>query len=163
MATPLTPDRMAQSGTEFGEQSALFCWANSKEVRDRFPFFYNRETKRCKMYANYNNAGVDGDQKTAAIRGARAKQAGMQSGVADVFIPIPRHGVFGLYIELKIDPTHPENQRTGKGGQAIAPKRGTVSDEQEAFGRQVREDGYGWAVAEGWQAAVAIIIQYLSD
>jgi hypothetical protein len=159
----MKPEDLSRSGSEFGEQSALFCWANSRETRERFPNFYNPETRRCKMYTNYNNAGVDGDKKSAAIRGARAKQAGMQSGVADIFVPIARHGCHGLYVELKIDPTHPENQRTGKGGQPIAPKRGTVSDDQASFGRQVKADGYGWAVAEGWRRAAAIISQYLSD
>lgn len=159
----MTPEQCAKSGSEFGEQSALFCWANQAATRKRFPHFYNAETGRCKMYANFNNAGSDGDKKTSAIRGMRAKQTGTQSGVADIFLPLARHGCNGLFIELKIDPTHPENQRTGKQGQPIAPKRGTVSDEQRAFGRQVYADGFGWAKAEGWREAVAILERYLSD
>jgi hypothetical protein len=115
------------------------------------------------MYANFNNAGSGADQKSNAIKGMRAKQTGTQSGVADVFLPLPRHGVAGLYIELKIDPTHPANQQVSKvTGKPIAPKRGTVSDEQQAFGRQVYADGFGWAVAEGWREAVAILERYLS-
>jgi hypothetical protein len=152
----MTPEDCCKSGTEFGEQSALFAWANSKETRQRFPHFFNAETKRCKMYSTNQNF-MD------AVKGARAKQIGIQSGVADIFIPLPRHGVAGLYIELKIDPTHPQNQRTGAKGTAIAPKAGKVSDEQAAFGRQVIADGYGWAVAEGWKAAAAIVSQYLAD
>jgi hypothetical protein len=152
----MTPEQCAKSGNEFGEQSALFCWANLAATRKAFPAFYNQETKRCKMYATNQNF-------TDAVKGSRAKQIGIQSGVADIFIPLPRQGAAGLYVELKIDPAHPANQRTGKGGKAIAPKRGAASPEQTAFGRQVIADGYGWAVAEGWKAAAAIISQYLGD
>lgn len=151
----MKPEALSKSGSEFGEQSALFCWANSKATRERFPHLFNPKTKRCKMYANYNNAGSTGGPdsgKTNAIRGMRAKQTGMQSGVADVFLPLARHGCHGLYIELKINPAHPAN----KG------KKGKVSDDQKAFGAQVQEDGYGWAVAEGWQEAASIIEKYLS-
>lgn len=159
----MKPQDLCKSGSEHGEQSALFCWANSRETRERFPHFFNAETKRCKMYANFNNAGADGDKKTSAIRGMRAKQTGTQSGVADVFVPLARHGCHGLFVEMKINPNHPQNQRTGKKGQAIASKRGEASDEQEAFRDQVREDGYGWVLCEGWEAARDVIVQYLSD
>lgn len=143
----ITPDMLSKSGSEFGEQSALFCWANSKETRQRFPQFYNPETGRCKMYATNQNF-------TDKVKGARAKQIGIQKGVSDIFIPMPRHGCHGLYIELKINPAHPEN--------APKKKRGHASEDQIIFGRQVQSDGYGWAVAEGWKAAVSIIEQYLS-
>ena len=159
----MKPDDLCKSGSEVGEQSALFCWANSKETRERFPHFYNAQTRRCKMFAIHNNAGVDGNAKTAAIRGSRAKQSGMQSGVADIFIPIARHGCHGLFVELKIDPNHPMNQRTGKRGTAIKSKAGTVSDDQAAFGGQVLADDFGWALCEGWQKARDVIAQYLSD
>lgn len=148
------PD-FSKSGSEFSEQTCLFQWANSKETRSAFPHFFNPETRRCKMYATNQNF-VD------AVKGARAKQIGIQSGVSDIFIPLPRHGCAGLYIELKIDPTHPQNQRTGKKGEPIAPKAGKVSEAQAAFSRQVIADGYGWAVAEGWRAAAAVIEAYLA-
>jgi hypothetical protein len=112
----MTPEQASKSGTEFGEQTALFCWANLAETRKRFPDLFNPDTKRCKMFAIFNNAGGDGDAKTSAIRGMRAKQTGTQAGVADLFLPLARQGMHGLFIELKIDPTHPANQRTGKRG-----------------------------------------------
>jgi hypothetical protein len=152
----MKPEDLARSGSEFGEQGALFCWANLAETRRRFPHFYNAETKRCKLYATNQNF-------TDAVKGARAKQIGIQAGVADIFLPLPRHGCAGLYIELKRDPTHPQNQRTGKRGKAIKAKSGATSEAQEAFGRQVRADGYGWAVAHGWREAVAILERYLTE
>lgn len=168
----MTPEDLCKSGSEFGEQSALFAWANSGDTRRRFPHFFDaprdgETVGRCKMYSTNNNAGVsektEEGRKTAAIRGARAKQIGLKPGVADIFLPLALHGCHGLFIELKIDPTHPENQRTGKKGQAIAAKAGTVSDAQWSFGREVQRDGFGWAVAEGWKQAAAIIIAYLTD
>lgn len=166
----MKPEDLAKSGSEFGEQSALFCWANLAETRKRFPHFYDaprngEKVGRCKMYSTNNNAGVsettEQGRKTAAIRGARAKQIGLKPGVADIFTPLARRGFFGFYLELKIDPFHPANQRTGAKGQAIQPKRGTVSDEQKAFGSQVESDGYAWAVAEGWKEARDFLVWYL--
>ena len=99
------------------------------------------------MYATNQNF-------TDAVKGARAKQIGIQSGVSDIFLPLARHGCAGLFIELKIDPTHAQN--------IVKKKKGRASSEQISFGKQVQEDGYGWAVAEGWRAASIIIEQYLS-
>lgn len=156
----MTPEDLSQSGTEFGEQGALFCWANTKPIREAFPHFFNAETRRCKMYATNQNF-MD------AVKGARAKQIGIQSGVTDVFIPLARHGMHGLYVELKIDPAHPINNGTlpdpKRPGKTRPKKKGTTSDDQDSFGRQVRADGFGWCVAHGWRAAAAIITRYLSD
>lgn len=152
----MKPEDLAKSGSEFGEQSALFGWANSKQARDAFPHFYNPESRRCKMYATNQNF-------TDAVKGARARQIGIQSGVADIFVPLARHGMHGLFIELKIDPEHPQNQRTGKTGEPIAPKRGKPSQEQLTFRDQTRADGYGWVMCEGWQSARDVLLQYLSD
>lgn len=142
----VTPEAAAKSGSEFGEQTAVFVWAALRETRDRFPDV-------TKLYANNNNAG-----KGDAIRGAQARQQGVKAGVADLFLPVARHGMHGLYIEMKIDPAHPANA----GGPGKKKKRGVLSDDQEAFRDQVRADGYGWALAEGWRACVAIIEQYLA-
>ena len=154
----MQPDDLAKSGNEFGEQSALFCYFNSAEARARFPQFYRKpegdQLGRCKMYSINNNAGVDADAKTRAIRGGRAKQIGLLPGVADIFIPLARHGCNGLYIELKIDPEHPENVKCNK--------KGVQSPTQRSFEKQVTEDNFGYCVCEGWKRAKAVISQYLS-
>lgn len=147
----VTPKDAAKSGTEFGEQTAVFVWVALPETKARFP-------DARKLYAYNANAGK-GDR----IRGAQAKQAGVKSDVADLFLPVGKHGVHGLYIEMKIDPSHPANQRTGTKGKPIAPKRGELSDGQAEFRDQVRADGYGWALAEGHEQAIAIISQYLTE
>lgn len=142
----MTPDQCAKSGSEHGEQVALFCWLNSREVREQFPQLYNSENGKCKVISTYQNF-------TDAVKGARAKAAGISSGVADIFLPLPRAGVHGLWIELKINPDNPNN----KG------KKGKLSQEQREFSRQVIADGYGWAKAEGWQEAAELIRSYLQS
>jgi hypothetical protein len=146
----MNPEDLAKSGSEFGEQGALFCWATSRPVREAFPHFFNPETRRCKMYATNQNF-VD------AVKGARGKQIGIQSGVADIFIPLARHGCHGLYIELKLDPSHPQND----GSTGAKKKRGKPSQDQLTFRDQVRADGFGWACCEGWKAAAAVVERYL--
>lgn len=153
----MTPQDLCKSGSEFGEQSALFCWANSAATRKRFPMLYRASDGRCKLYSINNNAGVGSGEdagKTAAIRGGRAKQIGLTPGVADIFLPLGRHGMNGLYIELKIDPQHPVNLK--------AKKKNKASANQIAFGDQVISDGFGWVCCEGWESAVAVLTQYLS-
>jgi hypothetical protein len=151
----MKPEDLCKSGNEFGEQSALFCWANMAETRRRFPHFFNSETKRCKMYSTNQNF-MD------AVKGARAKQIGIQSGVADIFLPLPRHGCNGLYIELKINPEHEQNKRTGKTGKPILGKRGSASEAQRDFGKQVQQDGFGWVICKGWEEAKRVLETYLT-
>lgn len=150
MACP-RPESACKSGRESGEQSALFLWCALPETRKAYP-------DAIKLYANNNNAG-----KGDAIRGAQAKQQGVREGVADTTLPVARHGMHALYLELKINPNHPANKRvSAKTGKELKSKQGELSEPQERFRDQVRADGYGYAVAEGWEEARDIIIRYLS-
>lgn len=142
----MKPEDCAKSGNEFGEQTAFFCWLNLAETRASMPDLYNPCTKRTKVFATHQNFND-------AVKGGRAKQVGIQSGVADIFLPLARQGCFGLFIELKLDPTHPENVKR--------KRKGRLSDEQRAFSQQVRDDGYGCATAHGWREAADIIRQYM--
>ena len=139
----MQPQDLCRSGAEHGEQSALFCWINSPETRAELPALFNAQG-RPKVFAVNNNAGT-GD----AIRGARAKMAGVQPGVGDMFLPLARHGVHGLFVEMK--------QRKFKG-----KKGGGLQDVQVDFRAQVHADGFGYAVAYGWEEAAAILRQYLA-
>lgn len=133
----MTPESLCKSGAEHGEQSALICWTRKPDTRAAWP-------DAAKIFAINNNAGT-GD----AIRGARAKMAGVQAGVADLFLPVARHGVHGLFVEMK--------QRKHEG-----TKRGGLQDVQIDFREQVQGDGFGYAVAYGWEMAAAILRQYLT-
>lgn len=134
----LTPEMLARSGSEFGEQCALFCWCSLPETRASYP-------DAVKLYSTHQNF-------TDAVKGARAKQVGIRAGVADIFLPVAKGRFHGLYIELKIDPTNPLN--------FAKKKKGTVSQAQKDFGEQVTADGYLWKVCEGWLNARVIIASY---
>lgn len=123
---------------------ALFCWARN---------MINTGDERYKvlewMFA-IPNGGKRGDSKTSAmIAGGKLKATGVKTGVSDIFLPVPRHGVAGLFIEMKRAPAH--------GG-----RRSDASKEQEAFGAFVLQNGFGFVVTLGWEAAREIIERYLS-
>lgn len=133
----ITPDYLARTGTEHGEQAALFCWA-AQNIK-HFP------TLRW-MFAIPNGGG------RSMTQGAALKAEGVKGGVADICLPTPSierliAGVrfHGLFIEMKRAAGVPSD----------------VSADQLAFGAHVTLQGYAWYAAFGWQQAVSIITQYL--
>jgi hypothetical protein len=143
MAEPIQPEQLARNGTEHGEQAALFCWATLPATREAYPALYNAQGHP-KLFAVNNNAGM-GD----AVRGARAKMAGVRKGVADTMLPLARHGMHGLFVEMK--------QRKFK-----TRKDGGLKPEQIEFKHQVLGDGFGYVAAYGWEEAAEVIKQYLA-
>ncbi len=101
----IRPDQLAKSGTEHGEQSALFCWANVAriygfDVANRFaegekfdfqalPTGLPVVPELAWLHAIPNGGSRGDDEKTRAIRGGALKAEGVKSGVADVFLPVP--------------------------------------------------------------------------
>ena len=73
----------------------------------------------------------------------RMKAEGVLKGAADIFLPLPRGGSHGLFIEMK-SPT------------------GGASPEQKAFIDAMREAGYSAYICKGFEAAQAVILQYLA-
>lgn len=140
-AKRITPADLAKNGTEHGHQAALLCWTTQPDTRENFP-------DASKIYANNNNAGA-GDAERGAMRGMRAKMVGVKKGVADLFLPVMRHGKGGLYLEMK----KPEYRNRKNGG---------LKPEQIEFRAQALEDGYGYAVAYTWEEAASIVSQYLT-
>lgn len=86
MATAITPEYLARSGTEHGEQMAVFCWAAG--ARAQVPDLRW-------MYAIPNGGGRSMSQ------GSALKAEGVKKGVADICWPVPRGEFAGLYIEMK--------------------------------------------------------------
>lgn len=115
---------------EHQEQCALFEWAAWQE--GLWP-----ELRL--MYAIPN--GGKRDIRTAAM----LKAEGVKPGVPDIFLPVPRGGKHGLYIELK--------RRKG----------GTVSKAQESWIRALTEQGYWCTVCHGWEAARDEILRYMAQ
>ena len=75
---------------------------------------------------------------------AKLKAEGVKPGVPDIFLPVPRGGKHGLYIELK--------RRKG----------GTVSAAQEAWIRALMHQGYVCTVCHGADEAKNEILAYMA-
>lgn len=78
------------------------------------------------------------------ITGKRLKDEGVRAGMPDICLPWPSGGCHGLFIELK-------RQRGG-----------TVSKAQAEALSALRKAGYRAEVCKGWQAARAVIENYLT-
>lgn len=82
--------------------------------------------------------------KRDAREAARFKAMGVKPGVPDIFLPLPRGDYHGLFIELKAN-------------------GGRVSKFQQEFIARLREQGYRVEACFGWEAAAAVVIQYLGE
>jgi len=155
----MTPDDLTRSGTEHGQQMAVFAWANcaamygfewanddlaySHSTREALNRAFRYEVAPLKwLYAIHNQGHGD------AIRGGKAKAEGVKAGVPDMCLPYPTGGYAGLYLELKL-----EKYRNTKGG-----GRSQKQDDWIAYLRSV---GYCVDTAYGWREAVTIITKYL--
>lgn len=70
------------------------------------------------------------------------KKQGVKKGVSDLFLPIPKNGFHGLWIEIKA-------------------KKGRVSPEQQAWIDDMLALGYAAIVAYGADAAITGIKSYM--
>lgn len=110
--------------TEHWEQVQLFQWASNFRELDL-------------MHAIPNGGKRD-------IRIAmKLKEEGVKAGVPDIFLPVPRGGKHGLYIELK------------------RRKYGRVSPEQLRWIEALMHEEYVCAVCYGWEMARDVIEEYL--
>lgn len=153
----INPEYLSKSGTEHGEQSALFCWANMARLKG-FEIAWDMTAYGIPMQIDWDNlpapelewmyAVPNGGGRTAA-QGAQLKAEGVKSGVADIFLPVGRFGHskthYGFYIEMKKEMGVPSD----------------VSESQIQFARFVIRQQYAWAVAFGWQEAARLIQAYL--
>ena len=140
----MLPQDLAKSGTEHGEQSALFLWAHLNKTK--YPVLEW-------MHAIPNGGSRGDTAKSRMIRGAQMKAEGVKQGVADVFLPFPIAGWHGLYIEMK-KPSQRPVKATSKGG---------LSDDQVLFKGHCILFNYGWIVCYSWEDAARTIVQYLEQ
>jgi len=144
----ITPEYLAQSGTENGEQSALFCYAGMV-ARGQWRADCPADYRWGMLYAIPN-----GGKRGEATAG-RLKATGVKAGFPDVGLPVARGPWHGLFIELK------RCQVIGKRGQKIGG--GTVASEQETWHIKLRNEGFCVEVCYGWIEAVQIIETYLNS
>lgn len=131
------------TGSEDGEQAALFCWAARLLATGEAyakPLEY--------MFAIPNGGTRGGNKQQAMSVGAKLKATGVKKGVSDIMLPWPAHGLNGLFIEMKKAPEF--------GG-----KQSDASPEQKAFIVAMRANGYGALVCCGWVEASRVICQWL--
>ena len=112
---------------EDNEQICLMQWAAAQS--DKFP--------KLSLIFHIPNVG-----KRNACEAAQFKRMGVKAGVPDLFLPVPRGGCHGLFIELK------------------AP-RGKVSDHQRGWLESLKASGYAVSVCYGCDEARRDILRYL--
>lgn len=124
--------RSVNKPTEDVEQICLFRWAAFQS--GKYPVL--------EMMYHVPNGG-----KRSKAEAGRFKAMGVKAGVPDVFLPCglqTESGVyFGLYIEMKRE------------------EGGSVSAEQKEWVHKLRRQGYAAEVCKGWEAAAAMIVDYL--
>lgn len=113
--------------SEAEEQEALFRWAA----------FAQGQHPELKLLFHVPNGG-----RRDKVTAARLKLQGVKAGVPDLFLPVPRHGKHGLWIEMKV---------TG----------GRVSSSQCEWLGDLAEQGYECKVCYGWQEAKDALEVYL--
>lgn len=139
----ITPEQLAKSGTEHGEQSALFCWsAQNVHLYPQLKW----------LYAVPNGFFSDSGQK------AKMKAEGLRDGVPDVVLPCVLYDdnaeyantikYAGLYIEMKR-----EKYRNVKDGGCSA--------EQLEWLDYFNNAGYKAIVCYSWEEARDAILEYL--
>ncbi len=108
---------------EDDNQKALFQWsAHIKELR-------------------WMHAIPNGGNRNVR-EGARLKAQGVKSGVWDIFLPLPKNGYHGLYVEMKAG----KNKLTAN---------------QIEFGQYVHKHGYLTHTCYSWLEAKKVISEYI--
>lgn len=129
----MTPEQLAKAGTEHAHQCALMAWCALN---------YERYPELRLLFAIPN-----GGERNLVVA-SRLKAEGVKAGVPDLFLPVARWSVHGLFIEMK--------KPKGKGA------AGTIAASQAGWHRALEEQGYGVAVCWGWEEARDCLIKYLA-
>lgn len=127
----LTPDQLvAKSKTEHSIQTAFFAWAAIVKHPE----------------LEWMHAIPSGGERNPIVAG-RMKAEGVRKGVWDVFLPVAKNGLCGMYIEFK----RPEHRNHKQGG---------LTDDQVKFGMAVHAS-YRMKVAYTWREAAQAVCEYL--
>lgn len=129
----ITPEDLAKSGSEDGEQAAVFCWAALN--RPTYP--------QLKWMHAIPNGG-----SRHIVEANKMVGTGTRSGILDFFLPWPVKIYHGLYIEMKVE----KHRNKEDGG---------LTKQQVYFKAYADNVGYKTAVCYSWQEARDAIIEYL--
>ena len=111
------------------EQAKVIAWARANE--NNYPYLWML------------HSSLNGVKMTKAQAG-RAIAQGMLSGVPDLFLPVPKNGYHGLFIEMK----YGSNK---------------VTENQEKFLQNAANVGYAISVCYSAQEAIKRIEDYYKD
>lgn len=126
----MTPEQLAKAGTEHAHQCAVMCWC-------ALNFNIHPELKL--LFAIPN-----GGERNPIVA-SRLKAEGVKAGVPDLFLPVARHGLHGLFIEMK------------------EPKKGRPSGNQPQWEIDLKKQGYGHVYAYGWEEGVNYLRGWLKE
>lgn len=159
----MLPDQIAKSGSEHGEQAALFAfvvvasmfgfelawaWADGATLPTWDKAYRLPELE---WYHAIPNGGIyDDDKRVAKIRGGHMKAEGLRAGVLDTLLPIRRMWASGLYIEMK-KPLLKSKKDPWNG----------MSDEQRKFAAFVQQQGFVVEVCYTWREAADVIQRFI--
>jgi hypothetical protein len=127
----ITPEGMAKSGSEHAHQCALFCWSAVPATQLAFPL--------ARLMFAIPNGGL-----RDKITSSNLKQEGVKAGTWDVFLPVPRRGYHGLWLEMK----------AGKN---------RLTSEQIEFEKNVLAQGYATRVCYSYIEAIEAVTWYLGE
>lgn len=158
-----TPNELAASGSEHGHQRAFFAWVacaalHGPKIADLWASGEGIEAAKSAWpnqvqgwpELRYIHAIPNGGQRDRVTAG-KLKAEGVKSGVPDIFVPITRPYLSGLYIEMKKPDQKPKSD-TARGG---------VSDKQADFLTYANGQGYATAVCYSWGEAVQALKGYM--
>lgn len=136
----LTPEQIAQGGSEHAHQCAIFQEIALRGVK---------WDQRLEMLHAIPNGG----NRDAHVGGAM-KAEGVKRGVPDLGFPVVMEygaggrGYAGLYIEMKV----PVKFSAANGG---------LTDDQIKWRNRLVEQGYAYATCYSWKAACVVLREYL--
>ena len=132
--TTITPEQLAASGSEDGEQLAVMQWC---------ALHYNKYPE-LKWLHHSPNGGFRNQREAAKF-----KALGVKPGFHDLILLVRKGPYIGLSIEMK--------SLKVKGH-----KNGGATDEQILWANHLIGQGFYVRLCHGWQSAVQVIEEYLN-
>jgi hypothetical protein len=87
---------------------------------------------------------IPNEGKRSEAYGSRMKRLGMRKGFPDLFVPLPRHGYHGFFIEMKSE-------------------KGKLSPDQRLWLVRLKNAHYATAVCYGSADAIRLIEKYVEE